>query len=66
MNMAPLDWTIVVAVLGVMVAGVLLSRSHMRSVADFLAAGRTAAATSSASPRASRASAPSPSSASWR
>ncbi|MFH1501494.1 MAG: sodium:solute symporter [Candidatus Eisenbacteria bacterium] len=40
--MAPLDWTILVVVLGVMVAGVLISRAHMRSVADFLAAGRTA------------------------
>ena len=41
MNMAPLDWTIVAAVLAVMVAGVLISRGHMKSVADFLAAGRT-------------------------
>lgn len=42
MNMAPVDWAIVIAVLGVMVAGVFLSKSYMRSVADFLAAGRTA------------------------
>ena len=42
MNMAPVDWAIVLAMLGVMVGGVLLSRSYMRSVADFLAAGRTA------------------------
>jgi len=42
MNMAPVDWSIVIAILGVMVMGVLLSRQHMRSVADFLAAGRTA------------------------
>ncbi len=41
MNMAPLDWTILVAVLAVMVAGALMSRGQMRSVADFLAAGRT-------------------------
>jgi SSS family solute:Na+ symporter len=42
MNMAPVDWAIVLTMLGVMVAGVLLSKSYMRSVADFLAAGRTA------------------------
>ena len=42
MNMTPLDWSILAAVLAVMVLGVLLSRSYMRSVADFLAAGRTA------------------------
>ncbi len=42
MNMALIDWGIVLAVLGVMVFGVLLSRTHMRSVADFLCAGRTA------------------------
>ncbi len=42
MNMAPIDWGIVLAVLGVMVFGVLLSRTHMKSVADFLSAGRTA------------------------
>jgi len=42
MNMAPVDWSIVVAVLGVMMIGVFLSRQHMKSVADFLAAGRTA------------------------
>lgn len=42
MNMAPIDWTILVVVLGVLVGGVLLSRGYMRSVADFLSAGRTA------------------------
>ena len=42
MNMAPVDWSIVIAVLGVMMVGVFLSRQHMKSVADFLAAGRTA------------------------
>ena len=40
--MAPVDWSIVAGVLVVMVLGVLLSRNYMRSVADFLAAGRTA------------------------
>jgi SSS family solute:Na+ symporter len=42
MNMTALDWSIVLVVLGVMVGGVLLSRGYMHSVADFLAAGRTA------------------------
>ena len=42
MNMALVDWGIVLVVLGVMVLGVLLSRAHMKSVADFLSAGRTA------------------------
>ena len=40
--MAPLDWAIVLAILCVMVSGVLISKRYMRSVADFLAAGRTA------------------------
>jgi SSS family solute:Na+ symporter len=42
MNMAPVDWAIVIAMLGIMVTGVFLSKRYMRSVADFLAAGRTA------------------------
>ena len=42
MNLAIVDWAIVFAVFAVMVVGVLLSRGYMRSVADFLAAGRTA------------------------
>jgi SSS family solute:Na+ symporter len=42
MNMAPVDWGILFVVLGALVGGVLLSRGYMRSVADFLAAGRTA------------------------
>jgi len=42
MNMAPVDWGILLVVLGALVGGVLLSRGYMRSVADFLAAGRTA------------------------
>ena len=36
------DWLIVVVMLAVMIAGVLFSRGYVRSVADFLAAGRTA------------------------
>ncbi len=42
MNLAWFDWLIVLFIFLVMLAGVQVSRSHMRSVADFLAAGRTA------------------------
>ena len=42
MHFAPLDWAIVAAVYLAMLGGVLLLRPFMRSVADFLAAGRTA------------------------
>ncbi len=42
MNFAFLDWVILVFVVSAMVAGAILSRKYMRSVADFLAAGRTA------------------------
>ncbi len=42
MNLTPLDWFIIVAVLAVMVWGVSLSTRYMRSVVDFLVAGRTA------------------------
>jgi solute:Na+ symporter, SSS family len=42
MRLAPLDWAILAAVWGVLIAGVLVTRRYMRSVADFLAAGRTA------------------------
>lgn len=42
MNMALLDWAIVAAILCLMVSGVVISKKHMRSVADFLVAGRTA------------------------
>ncbi|MFC2158121.1 sodium:solute symporter [Acidobacteriota bacterium] len=42
MSLTFLDWTIVVAALGLMVYGVTFSRKFMKSVADFLAAGRTA------------------------
>ncbi len=42
MNMAPIDWLILLAMLAVMVSGVVVSRQRMRSVADFLAAGRSA------------------------
>ncbi len=41
MNLAPIDWLIVAAVLAVMFVGVAISQRHMRSVADFLAANRT-------------------------
>ncbi len=42
MPLSFLDWSIVVVVLGLMIISVLASKSLMRSVADFLAAGRTA------------------------
>ncbi len=42
MTFTSLDWAIVLSVLVFMVAGVLVSRTYMRSVADFLAAGRSA------------------------
>ncbi|MFZ5979957.1 MAG: sodium:solute symporter family protein [Candidatus Zixiibacteriota bacterium] len=40
--MALIDWTIVFVILGFMVFSVVASKHLMRSVADFLAAGRTA------------------------
>jgi SSS family solute:Na+ symporter len=42
MNMTGLDWGILAAVLAFLLGGVIFSRAYMRSVADFLAAGRTA------------------------
>jgi SSS family solute:Na+ symporter len=42
MNLALVDWIIVVALFGVMLSGVFVARRHSRSVVDFLAAGRTA------------------------
>jgi len=42
MHFAALDWTILAGVYAAMLAGVLLLKPFMRSVADFLAAGRTA------------------------
>ena len=41
MNLTVLDWIIVAAVFAFIVSVVALSRSLMRSVSDFLAAGRT-------------------------
>jgi SSS family solute:Na+ symporter len=41
-NFAVVDWVILGSVSGIMVLGAVASRSYMRSVADFLAAGRTA------------------------
>ena len=40
--MTPLDWSLVIAMLAIMFAGLALSRGAMRGVADFLAAGRSA------------------------
>lgn len=42
MNLTLLDWSIVVGAIAVMAAGVIFSKSFMRSVVDFLSAGRTA------------------------
>ena len=42
MNLAPLDWLIIAAFFVFVVGTALLSRPLVRSVADFLAAGRTA------------------------
>ncbi len=42
MNMTGIDWLIMAGVYCALVLGVLVSRRYMRSVADFLAAGRTA------------------------
>ena len=42
MNMHLFDWIIVLAMLKIMAAGIWISRGRMRSVADFLAAGRSA------------------------
>ena len=42
MNFTALDWTILIVMIAVMALGVWSSRSYMRSVVDFLAAGRTA------------------------
>ncbi|MCP4684575.1 MAG: sodium:solute symporter [bacterium] len=42
MNLTPLDWSIVFVVLGLMIASVVVSRRQMKSVADFLVAGRSA------------------------
>jgi SSS family solute:Na+ symporter len=40
--MSFIDWGIVLFVLGFLVSGVIVSKKYMRSVADFLAAGRSA------------------------
>jgi len=40
--MGIIDWCIVLLVLAFLVGGVVISKKYMRSVADFLAAGRTA------------------------
>jgi SSS family solute:Na+ symporter len=42
LNFAAADWVIVAVVYAILVAGMLFSKRYMRSVADFLAAGRTA------------------------
>ena len=40
-SMEGIDWTLLAAVFAILVAGVLLTKKYVRSVADFLAAGRT-------------------------
>lgn len=42
MNLALVDWLIIVAMVGLMVWGVLYTKNLMQSVSDFLTAGRTA------------------------
>jgi len=42
LNLGWFDWAIVVGILTLMISQVLTSKRHMQSVADFLAAGRTA------------------------
>ena len=42
MNLTAIDWTIVFTILALMIFSVVASRKLMRSVADFLAAGRSA------------------------
>jgi len=42
MNMAVVDWVIFFGVLAFLVGSVFVTRKYMQSVADFLAAGRTA------------------------
>ena len=42
MNLTTVDWAIVAGILAVIVSGVFYSQRQMRSVADFLAANRTA------------------------
>ena len=42
MNLTTLDWTIVVVILGLMIFSVVAAKRLMKSVADFLAVGRSA------------------------
>lgn len=42
MNFVWVDWLIIIFVVGTMIGGVLISKTYMRSVADFLSAGRSA------------------------
>ena len=42
MNLTPIDWGIVLTILVLMIFTVIASKTLMRSVADFLAAGRSA------------------------
>lgn len=42
MNLTSFDWSIVFIVLALMILSVVLSKRYMKSVADFLVAGRSA------------------------
>jgi len=42
MNLALIDWIILAVIMAVMLGGITVARKYMRSVADFLAAGRAA------------------------
>ncbi len=42
MNLTWIDWSIIVFIVGIMLTGVIISKTYMRSVADFLSAGRSA------------------------
>ena len=42
MNMTWIDWSIVAVMFGIILSGVLISKRFMKSVADFMTAGRTA------------------------
>ena len=66
MNLAALDWLIIAGFFVFVVGTALYSRPLVRSVADFLAAGRTAGRYVLSVSQGPPPSAPSPSSARWR
>ena len=42
MNAGPLDWLIIFVTWGILVSSVPIAKKYMRSVADYLSAGRSA------------------------